>query len=69
MIESPMLQKWVAENLHEAIEEALRARFKSVPRDLLSDLHKIINERRLKKLTGIAAKCPDLDAFREALKG
>jgi hypothetical protein len=69
MIESPMLKKWLAENLHEAIEEVLRARFKSVPRDLLTELHKIVNERRLKKLSGVAAKCPDLDAFREALKG
>jgi hypothetical protein len=68
MIESPMLKKWLAENLHEAIEEALRARFKSVPRDLLAELHKIVNERRLKKLTGIAAKCADLDAFRNELE-
>jgi len=68
MIESPMLQKWLAESHHAAIEEALRARFKTVPRDLLSELHKVVNERRLRKLTGIAAKCPDLDAFRKALQ-
>jgi hypothetical protein len=67
MIESPMLQKWLAENLHEAIEEVLRARFKTVPHDILRDLQKILNERKLKKLNGVAAKCADLDAFREAL--
>jgi hypothetical protein len=68
MIESPMLRKWLTESLHDMIEEALRARFNKVPRDVLNDLHKIVDERRLKKLAGVAAKCPDLDAFHKALQ-
>ena len=67
MIESPLLQKMIAENLHEAIQEALKARFGTVPRDVTRLLRAILNERKLKRLNGVAAKCPDLEAFREAL--
>jgi hypothetical protein len=67
MIESPLLQKMIAEKLYEAILEALKARFGTVPRDVNRLLREILNERKLTKLTGIAAKCKDLDAFREAL--
>ncbi len=67
MIESPVLQQLIAKNLHEAIEEALKARFGSVPRDVTRLLHEILHEKRLKKLNGIAAKCADIEAFREAL--
>jgi hypothetical protein len=67
MIESPLLQKMIAEKLHEAIREALKARFDTVPQDVNRLLGQILNERKLTKLTGIAAKCADLEAFREAL--
>jgi hypothetical protein len=67
MIESPLLQKMIAENLHEAIHEVLKARFGAVPRDVTRLLREILNEKKLKKLAGVAGKCPDLDAFREAL--
>ena len=67
MIESPLLQKWLAEKLHEAIREALKARFDSVPRDVTRLLREILDERKLTRLNGIAAKCPDMEAFREAL--
>jgi hypothetical protein len=67
MIESPLLQRMIAENLHEAIQEFLKGRFGTVPRDVTRLLCEILDERRLKKLAGVAAKCPDLEAFREAL--
>jgi hypothetical protein len=67
MIESPLLQKMIAEKLHVAIHEALKARFGAVPRDVTRLLREILNERKLTKLNGVAAKCADLEAFREAL--
>jgi hypothetical protein len=67
MIESPVLQKLIAKTLHGAIHEALKARFGAVPRDVTRLLGEILNERKLTKLTGVAAKCADLTAFREAL--
>jgi hypothetical protein len=67
MIESPLLQKMIAEKLRGAIHEALKARFGAVPRDVTRLLGEVLNGRKLTKLTGIAAKCPDIDAFREAL--
>jgi hypothetical protein len=67
MIESPLLQKLIAEKLHETIHEFLKARFGAVPRDVTRLLREIVEERKLKKLAGVAGKCPDLDAFRDAL--
>jgi hypothetical protein len=67
MFESPLLQKLIAEKLHEAIREALKARFGSVPQDVPHLLREILDHRKLKRLAGIAATCSDLQAFREAL--
>jgi hypothetical protein len=67
MIESPLLQKQLAKRWHEAIEEFLKARFGAVPRDLTASVREILNERKLSKLAGVAAKCRDLEAFRQAL--
>jgi hypothetical protein len=69
VIESPMLQRLIAKSLHVNIQEALKARFGSVPRDVSRLLGDILDERKLHKLNGVAAKCDDLDAFREALLG
>ncbi|HTU21688.1 MAG TPA: hypothetical protein VMG10_26865 [Gemmataceae bacterium] len=67
MFESPLLQKWLAERLHEAIREVLKARFGTVPRDVNRLLREILDERKLTKLNVLAAKCPNIEAFREAL--
>jgi hypothetical protein len=67
MIESPLLQKLIAGKLHGALLEILKARFGPVPRDVTRLLRKNLNHRELIKLAGVAAKAPDLDAFREAL--
>ncbi len=67
MFESPLLQKWFAEKMHKAIEKVLKARFGSVPRDVTRLLREILDEERLTALNVLAAQCPDLEAFREAL--
>jgi hypothetical protein len=67
MIESPLLQKMMAERSHDLILEVLRDRFGTAPRDMTRLLRAVINEKKLKKLVVLAARCPDLAAFREAL--
>lgn len=67
MIESPLLQKMRAEAIHEVILDALKDRFSTVPRDVTKHLREIINEKKLRQLNRVANKCPDLEAFREAL--
>jgi hypothetical protein len=67
MIESPLIQEWRADALHEVIIALLKDRFHSTPRDVTRQLRKIIDEKKLRKLNLSAAKCRDLDAFRAAL--
>jgi hypothetical protein len=67
MIESPLLQKMIAENLHDAIQDLLKARFGAVPRDVSRLLREVLDVRKLKKLNVAAGKCSDLEAFRETL--
>jgi hypothetical protein len=67
MIESPLLQEFVAKRLHDAIEGFLKGRFGSVPRDVARLLRDVVDERKLNRLSVIAGKCADMDAFREAL--
>jgi len=66
MIESPLLQKMIARSLHEAILELLKDRF-TVPRDVTRGIREVIDEKKLRRLNKVAAKCGDIDAFREAL--
>jgi hypothetical protein len=71
MIESPVLQEFLAEQtakcLHQAIEGVLKARFASVPADLSAALGKNTDGDRLQQLNTAAACCPNLDAFRHEL--
>jgi hypothetical protein len=67
MIESPLLQKMIAESIHKVILDLLKDRFGTVPRDVSKHLHEVLNEKKLRHLNRIAARCPDLDAFRDAL--
>ena len=67
MIESPLLQKMRAETLQEAICVLLKDRFGTVPRTVNKPLREIIDENKLQQLILLAAKCPDLQTFREAL--
>jgi hypothetical protein len=67
MIESPLVQEWKAEAVHVLILDALKDRFKSVPRDVSKRLREIVDEKKLRKLSRIANKCATIDAFRDAL--
>jgi hypothetical protein len=67
MLESPLIQEWRADALHEVIIALLKDRFGATPRDVTRPLRKIIDEKKLRILSLAAAKCRDLDAFREAL--
>lgn len=67
MIESPLLQRIIAEKIQELILDALKDRFHTAPADVTRHLREILDEKKLRKLNRIANKCPDLDAFREAL--
>ncbi len=67
MIKSPLIQELRAEVLQEVIVEILKDRFGTVPRGLVKQLNTILSEKTLKKLNLHAAKCPDLNAFRERL--
>jgi hypothetical protein len=68
MIESPLIQQWKAEAVHEMILEILRDHFKTVPRTVSKQLREIGDEKRLRKLVVLAANCADLQAFRAALE-
>jgi hypothetical protein len=67
MFESPLLQQWFGEKMHKAIHKLLKARFGSVPRDVSRLLHEILDEDRLIDLNVLAAQCPDMETFRNAL--
>jgi hypothetical protein len=67
MIESPVLQKLIAERFHSVILDVLKDRFGSIPRDVTRHLGAILDEKRLRKLILLAGKCPDLQAFRDVL--
>jgi hypothetical protein len=45
----------------------VRDRFDTVPRNVTKQLREVLDEKKLRKLILLAAKCPDLLAFSEAL--
>lgn len=67
MIESPLIQKVIAESIHQDILALLKDRFDTVPRSVTKPLREILDEKKLRPLILLAAKCPDLETFREAL--
>lgn len=67
MIESPVVQRWRADVSHKLILALLKARFRTVPRDVSKQLRAIVDEQKLTALNVLAGQCPDLDTFRAAL--
>ncbi len=67
MLESPLLQKMIAETRQGDILDLLKDRFGTVSSDVNKHLRAIIDEKKLRKLLLLAAKCPDLQAFRDVL--
>jgi hypothetical protein len=67
MIESPLLQRMMAERSQNLILAALKERFGTVPRDVTRHLRAIIDEKKLLQLIRLVVTCPDIQAFRDAL--
>jgi len=67
MIESPLLQKMLAENTQGNILAILKKRFTTVPHEVTRLLRAVLNEEQLQTLVILAATCPDMKTFREAL--
>jgi hypothetical protein len=67
MIESPLIQKVIAETIQDSVLDVLKDRFETVPRDVTKLVRAEMNDKKLKKLVVLAGKCRDLDKFRDAL--
>ena len=67
MIESPVLEQFVAEHLHRAIRGVLSTRFGSLPPELEVKLGTIIDDDRLQELVKLATSCLNLEAFQREL--
>jgi hypothetical protein len=67
MIESPVLQGYLAERSHKGILLLLEKRFGTVPPHLAAKLRAIVDEQRLLDLNVQAGTCPSLEAFQALL--
>lgn len=67
MIESPVLQELLAERAHRLILGILDDRFGSVSMEVSAALTAITDDDQLQKLAKVAARCPNLEAFRQQL--
>jgi hypothetical protein len=68
MIDSPVLQEYIAQRMHKTITRFLQGRFGPVPQDVTTALQAIRDEAKLDELAEFAGLCPDLDAFRTRLQ-
>lgn len=72
MIESPVLQRFLAEHLvvqrQRDIQEFLEGRFGPLPPELIASLQCIADADRLAELVKRAATCPDLESFQQQLQ-
>jgi hypothetical protein len=71
MIDSPVLNELIAEKNAEVrqrdVLEVLEARCGPVPLDVVQQIKQITNADQLLQLIKQAARCPDLETFRQAL--
>ena len=76
MIESPLIQELLAdkarttacETAHRDIVTFLEARFGGIPQDMAGEIESVVDDEQLRRLVRKAASCPDLSAFRDAIK-
>jgi hypothetical protein len=72
MIESPLIQELEAEftskAMHESILLFLEGRFGPVPEDVRATVQRVQGKSALRALTSLAARCPDIDAFRQGVR-
>jgi hypothetical protein len=64
MIESPLIQEIEAKRTQRDILKVLKTRFKKVPEDIVAGLGKVLEEKDLDDLLGVAAICKGLAEFR-----
>ncbi len=67
MIESPLIKELEAEFTHKTILRFLEGRFGPVPEDIRGAVQRIRDESTLDAVTLLAARCPDVDAFRSGM--
>lgn len=67
MIESPLIQELMAERMHRAILRFLTGRFGAPPPEIAVAIQNIQDEQTLDDLVDLAARCPDLNTFRNRL--
>lgn len=71
MIESPVLQRFLAEQLanvtQKTIQRFLQARFGPVPSEIVAGLQQVTDLDCLDELVKRAATCSDFDGFRQHL--
>jgi hypothetical protein len=68
MIESPLIQEIVADQMHKAILRVLQKRLGLVPSDIPIMLQPFQQEAEWVELLLLAASCPDLETFQEHLR-
>lgn len=71
MIDSPILNELIAEReaqvMQKAVLRLLADRFGPVPVDVAQRVKDVTNADQLMQLISQAGRCPDLEAFRQAL--
>jgi hypothetical protein len=67
MIESPLVREVVANQIRDLLFDLLKDRFEEVPRDVRKLLTDIEDDRKLKKLTILASRADNMEAFKEHL--
>jgi hypothetical protein len=67
MIESPVLQEFLAEGRRKSITVVLVERFGSIASTLATALDSITDLEKLDELTRIAVKCPDVETFAQEI--
>jgi hypothetical protein len=67
VFDSPVLQKMRAETRQADVLAILKKRFMTVPREITKVLRAVVNDEKMHNLVVLAATCPDIETFREAL--
>ncbi len=68
LLESPIIQEIMARGSHELILDLIKDRFGPVSRPVAKQLRAVIDEKKLRQLNRLAAKCPDLQTFCDAAR-
>jgi len=67
IVETPLIQELLRDELQSAVLELLRAKYADVPEEVVARVRAIQDVQQLRQLNTQAGMCPDLDAFRTQL--